>query len=143
MKRTGSTDKSTKVIPIKQVIKDVIEVNKVTKREFNSLVGMLPKAQRDKSSLQHNRKFITAIVRSGLKLPYVHRVACRKCLTRFTPHNHWVKDCSNCRPRPTEKVDLSPEDCKELGMSFDTATTNHLFLPESYRDWYNALVIED
>lgn len=142
MKRTGFTGKSTKVIPIKQLIRDVMEVNGVSRKEFDALVGMSPKVQRDQNALQHNRKFITAVIRSGLRLPYVHRVICRKCLTRFTPHNHWVKDCPNCKLRPTEVVDLSPEDCKEIGMSFDKANT-YLHLPESYREWYNSLVIED
>jgi len=119
-------------------LKEILEVNQMTVKELNKAA----RTQVRKSKKGDRERFIFALSKYGLKIPYHQRPVCKECGIRFKPYKFRQDRCYECYPAiPNTVVTLSPEDCIELGMSWDRAN-EYLELPQSYREGYESQLVQ-
>lgn len=121
---------------MKDYLAEILEVNNMSISELKKAAKTQIRPHRGKENNSRER-FIFALSKNGLKIPYHYRPVCVVCGIHFKPIRFRQNRCHECSPILSSEVTLTPEDCLELGLKWDKAN-QHLELPESYREVYEA-----
>lgn len=121
-----------------QQFRDILEVNQMTIQELESAANTSVKPARN-GKFPHQKFLYTIVEAPDLKLPYYSRPVCPLCGVHFTPVVYHKQKCPECGKYHSPYIDLTPEDCRELGMTWEEANENYLHLPESYKEQYLKL----
>lgn len=120
-------------------VKEILEVNNMT---HNRELSRAARTKVSPSKKGNRERFIFALARSNLKIPYFQRPVCKKCGVHFKPSFQRQVKCYECDDSiPNSVVTLTPDDCVELGLSWERAN-EYLELPQSYREWYESKLVQ-